>query len=311
MKKTYLLPLVTMTATVLNLVSCSQKDTPLTDKVAVKFSSGIITMTPASRAAGMTWNANDAIGVYMLEAGSKVVVDGMANKEYVATTGGVTGKFEANGDIIYFPDNGKQVRFMSYYPYDDNMTESNVYKVNISNQDPQAEIDLLYSFNEEILFEKTTVTNKTVPLVFKHKLTKVYIKVKAGEGLENDDLDDIEVHFSGLNTQANFDLMTGELKSPSVNDVDITPVRIADEGDHVACYEAIILPMADPIGEIVFDLNNGVGENESDVFTWAFDKELKSSVKYLYNVTINRSGLIVEATIVDWTEVDTEDISAE
>ena len=315
MKKYFLFSVVAIIATTLSLTSCSQDDDVKVpaDNGAVKFSSNITSLNPALRAAGNTWDANDAIGVYMLESASTNIVDNMENIEYFTSASGTEGSFEARNSVIYFPLNGNEVRFMSYYPYKGAVVaNSNVYSVDVTDQSSQSKIDLLYSFKTDGSFDKTTTT--PVPLVFEHQLTKVFINVKAGDGLTVNDLQDLKVHFSGLNTEAEFDLLSGTLGSPAGDDVNITPLKISTESGSVASYEAIILPMGSvPSGaKIVFDLDNGDVENESDKFTWEFDKPLNSSTKYIYNVTINRAGVTVTATILDWTDGgEPSDVTAE
>ena len=68
-------------------------------RIAVSFAGGI-TLTRATTDA---WEANDGIGIYMLEHGTKTVADGAANREYVTNAG--DGKFTPAEveQTIYFP----------------------------------------------------------------------------------------------------------------------------------------------------------------------------------------------------------------
>ena len=304
-----------LVATTVSLMSCSKIeniDQFGEEKNAVKFSSNIITMNPATRANGKTWNENDKIGVYMLESDTIVVVNAMSNVQYITEGGGSTGSFKAVSDTIYFPDNGKEVRFMSYYPYTDKVVSNengDVYKVDVSDQNNQAAIDLLYSFRTDTVFEKTA-SKKVVPLVFNHMLTKLIVNIKAGKGLKKEDLANITIHFEGLSTAADFNLFSGSL-SNYADTTNIVPLTVA-QGES---FEAILIPTAEipSNAKIVFDLDN-VKEGEgisSDVFTWSFDKKLIKSTKHIYNVTINRTGIEIEATINDWINGGEEGITAE
>ena len=302
MKKYFLFLVVAAIATTLSLTSCSQDDDVKvpTDKGVVKFSSNITDLNPALRAAGNSWDKDDAIGVYMLESETSTVVGGMANVEYTTSTNGTSGTFTAKGAAIYFPLNGDQVRFMSYYPHNgDVTTNGNVYSVNVATQSDQSKIDLLYAFKEDDIFDITTTG--PVSLAFEHQLTKVIINVKAGNGLTPEDLQNLKVHFNGLNTQADFDLFTGTLGTPEVT-ANIIPATTSAADGFVASYEAIILPMATaPEGsKIVFDLNGEEDADEYKIFTWNFVGGLESATKYIYNVTINRTGVELSATIKDW-----------
>lgn len=100
----------------LMIAACSNNENePQVDdgRIAVSFA-GEITLP---RATTDTWEANDGIGIYMLEHGMKTVTDGATNRKYVTTAG--DGKFTPAGteQTIYFPLNAdKKVDFIAYYP---------------------------------------------------------------------------------------------------------------------------------------------------------------------------------------------------
>ena len=278
----------------------------------VNFSSNITKVNlPTTRAGGVKWDTNDAIGIFMFEKSSTNIVEEKSNIEYFTLSEGITGAFEPKGnDTIFFPDNGDEVRFMSYYPYTADITDY-VYGIDVSNQASQSAIDLLYSFAYTDSYNKT-VPGKKVPLVFDHKLTKININVRPEEGLNSNDLKDLIVTFEGFYTKAEFDLLTGDISEHS-EIKSITPLKIEEIADYDFSYESIVLPMTDPsTASLKFDLNNK-GEQNSDVFTWNFkaNGELKSGFEYTYNVTVNRSGIVVEAKINKWSNGGSENIIAE
>ena len=316
----FLLAVIVIIAAVV-FVSCNQDDDENTDSESRKeviFSSNIVKVTPpiTTRMVGNEWQSGDAIGIYMLKEASTDVVEDMKNIKYTTLNNGADGTFSAGAVTIFFPDNGDKVRFMSYYPHTESITDE-VYNVDVSEQTPQSKIDLLYSFNQALKYDKTT-PGKKVPLVFDHMLTKINIHIKPGEGLNDSDLDDIEVHFEGFNTKADFDLITGELSNSS-NTSNISPAGMMPKDEYVVSYEAIILPTNNPTAsKIVFDLKNGNGTegdegySKSDVFTWTFtENELVKGTEYTYNVTVKRSGIVVEATINNWVPGGEKPIDAE
>ena len=313
MKKFFLLSVTAIIASG-TFVSCNQNEIekiPFEGRSEVSFSSNIIKVIPPikTRMAGNLWAVNDPIGIYMLEEESTAVVEDMRNIKYVSTNTGEDGIFEADEVTIFFPDNGNKVRFMSYFPYTASITDD-TYQVDVTDQTSQSAIDLLYSFNEDAKYDKTS-SEKKVILVFNHKLAKININIKAGEGLEKSDLDNIKVHFEKFNRKAEFDLISGNLNNITDNG-NIIPAEISPKQNYSASYEAIIIPELYPnTSMIVFDLNNG-DSGDSDVFTWKFkNDELGEGNEYTYNVTVNRSGIIVEATINDWIPNFPEDIKAE
>ena len=317
MCKQHLLSATALFAVTAILVSCNQNEdvnNTSGQRTEVKFTSNIIAMNPETKVVDDNWDEDDAIGIYMFKKATTEVVEKANNVEY--KTGDGISFLPTTNKIIYFPDNGEEVRFMSYYPYNEGVDAKDVYTVDVSDQSIQSDIDFLYCFNKEVAYDKKTL-GKKVSLEFDHKLVKIIINVKAGEGLDdNSDLKNINVYFSGLNTKVNFDLKEGDFVRNSYNSVaDITPVSIEEKEDYVVSYEAIILPMGEisENAKIVFDLKNGDNEEgtNSDVFTWNFNSTLVSGKKHTYNVTIDRSGIVVEATIKNWDTIEEKDITAE
>jgi len=299
--------------------SCNQCefDGPSNKRAKVNFSSNIVKVTPpiTTKMSGNKWESNDSIGIYMLREASIDVEDDMNNIKYTTNSNDETGIFEANDVTIFFPDNGDKVRFMSYYPYAASLT-NNIYSVDVSDQTSQSKIDLLYSFDTEKKYDKKT-SDKKVSLVFNHMLTKINIHIKPGEGLKNSDVENIVVHFEGFHTNADFNLFSGILSNPS-NVSFIKPVSMTPIEDYVVSYEAIIIPTDNPSdAKMVFDLQNGSGEEgndgyiKSDVFSWKFtENALAQGTEYTYNVTVNRSSIVVEATINNWLPGGEESIEA-
>ena len=312
--KKYLLSVIAITVTGA-LVSCNNNEIDNrvdNDRTEVKFSSNIVNVNKLkTRMANNEWAKNDTIGIFMFEQAKNEVVENMDNVKYMTQSEGTTGQFSPTTTTIFFPDNGDLVRFMSYYPYTAAISNY-VYKVDVSDQTTQAAIDLLHSFNATT-YSKVS-TEKKVPLTFKHKLTKVNINVKHGEGLLENDLQNIKIHIEGLNTEADFDLLTATLSGFGNMD-NITPIVIETVQNYAISYQAIIIPTEDPsTAKIVFDLDNGDEESNinSDVFTWFFsDDELEEGTEYTYNVTVKRSGIVVEATINEWIDGGANNIEAE
>ena len=292
--------------------SCNQnniEDGTSNQKREVTFASNIVKVSePKTRASGQTWHVADSIGIYMLNSTGDAVVENRNNVKYINDQESSDGKFRPDNEIIYFPDDGSYVVFMSYYPYTKNIT-NDIYKVDVSSQTSLPAIDLLYSFDKLIKYNKAT-ENKLVKLTFDHQLTKININVKPGEELPEDYLDALSVHIEGLNTTADFNLMTGVLNNTG-NEADISTRGTTAVEGYKSSFEAIVLP-EDPTGaKIVFDLNNGDG-GDNDMFSWTFkEKEFEKSTEYNYNVIIKRSGIVVEATINPWIDGETSDIEAE
>ena len=280
------------------MVSCNTEDTASTTangKVAVQFTGGISVDT---RAAGQAWADGDKIGIFMIEAGktlsADVIKEGVDNVCY-QTSGSSVFSPISGGKTIFFPIDG-DVDFYSYYP----QTTVNNYKValNMANQTSQEAIDFMYA--------KKTGCNKATPQVdlkFNHMLSKLVLNVQPGNGLTEDDLNKLKVTIKDQNTTATFNLADGVISGEGNPDnIQMKAVQVGKK------YEAILLPTASTIREIVFDLNNGYDAP----FVWKMESELKGGNMYNYTtVKLTRTGVELSGTIKPWNEVknDNENIA--
>ncbi len=65
------------------------------------------------------WSGGQAVGVYMVKKGTNEVIDGYANKKHFADNRGVTGYLVPADNVpMYLPDDGTEVDYRVYYPYD-------------------------------------------------------------------------------------------------------------------------------------------------------------------------------------------------
>ena len=109
------------------------------NRTAVQFSSSINGQIK-TKAADNSWNANDAIGVFM-KTGTGLTSVISANKNY-NTTGDGEFKPSAADQTLYYPEDGKTVDFIAYYPFKQSLPSNNIYAVDVNNQTSQSAIDL-------------------------------------------------------------------------------------------------------------------------------------------------------------------------
>ena len=271
-------------------VSCNTEDTASTTpngKVAVQFTGGISVNT---RAAGVAWANGDRIGIFMTGANQSLSADaikeGVDNVCY-QTSGSIAFSPISGGKTIFFPIDG-DVDFYSYYP----QTTVSDYKValNVADQTNQEAIDFMYA--------KTTGCNKATPQVvlrFNHMLSYLILNVQPGNGLTEEDLKKLKVTIKDQNTKATFNLVDGTISGEE------NPANIQMKAIQVGKrYEAILLPTASTIREIVFDLDNGYDAP----FVWKMDSELKGGNLYNYTtVKLTRSTIDMSGSIESWNVV--------
>lgn len=286
----------------LTLMSCTNND----DNSEWYGSEGIVFTTAIqSRVSGNAWNANDEVGIYMMNAGSGIEAATAQNKKYIAQTNGTLTAAPGNG--IYLPESGN-VDFIAYYPYTTSVNGNKV-TVNVSDQSNPAAIDLIYS-NGTKGIEATTAT--TVSLGFKHQLTKVTLNVSKDETVES--LNELNVNMKGVSTEGEFNLADGTLTAtPNTNNKDIA-MNVDAQGTN-ATVTAIILPSAASTEQSEVTLSFTL---EGQTYTYTitdpsvFDEG--SNVSFDANISINNGKPVVTvgtATIEDWTEKPGGDINVD
>jgi len=279
---------------------------------SVQFVSTIIDLDGNARqlrATGSVWDKNDAIGVYMVKNGLGLTPETVLteNKQHITENGTANGTFKPAdaASLINYPDDGSKVDFIAYYPYASSGIVDYKYPINVSDQSSQPAIDFLYS-NSAINLDKTTLS---VPLGFKHKLSKVIFNITSED---ISDLSGLSIAIKGMKTKAIYNLAGGEnpliVDGTSVSDMNAKVLATGGSG------EAIILPETGVAGRsFVFSLPSG------DSFVWEIPAttEYEEGKKYTYNVTLKKSGSgsvsvnPEDVEIEDWTDGPSENIVPE
>lgn len=286
----------------LALMSCTNND----DNSEWYGSEGIVFTTAIqSRVSGNTWNANDEVGIYMMNAGSGIEAATAQNKKYIAQTNGTLTAAPGNG--IYLPESGN-VDFIAYYPYTTSVS-GNKLAVNVSDQSNPAAIDLIYS-NGTKGVAATTAT--TISLGFTHQLTKVTLNVTKDETIET--LNGLGVNIKGISTEGEFNLADGTLTATAgTNNKDVA--MYIDAQGTTATATAIILPTAASTDQtslnLTFNLN---GQSFTHTISDASIFEKGTNVSFNAKLSINNGKLVVtvgNATISNWTEKPGGDINVD
>lgn len=277
----------------LTLMSCTNND----DNSEWYRSEGIVFTTAIqSRVSGNTWNANDEVGIYMMNAGSGIEAATAQNKKYIAQTNGTLTAAPGNG--IYLPESGN-VDFIAYYPYTTSVS-GNKLAVNVSDQSNPAAIDLIYSNGTKGV---AATTSTTISLGFTHQLTKVTLNVTKDETIET--LNGLGVNIKGISTEGEFNLADGTLTATAgTNNKDVA--MYIDAQGTTATATAIILPTAASTDQtslnLTFNLN---GQSFTHTISDASIFEKGTNVSFNANLSINNGKPVVTigaATIEDWGE---------
>jgi len=268
--------------------SCSdeKEDGPVDGRVAVHFNTEVV-VQEKNRAVDSQWNDNDKIGIFMFKEKTTEIINNASNKMYSHQGGGAFAATDNN--IIYYPVDGSRVDFIAYYPFNASLIDYK-YPVDVSLQDNQSAIDLMWSNN-------ATGKNKEDPSVslnFIHKLSKIKLrKIEPGEGITPQDLQGLSVEITGLNTTALFDVDKG-----LISEEDSPATIILQTAADGSSAQGIILPSKAKAGRtLIFTL-----KETKEKFIWNIpdNKEFKSGEENIYDVKLQRTNLQVTSSVKEW-----------
>ena len=272
-------------ATLLLTACQNDEETMQTDtRVALQVTSGIQT-----RAFDNQWEKNDEIGIFGFTQGD-APTQAYSNVRYV-TTGG-NGTFTPDGTTIYLPTDGSSLDFVAYYPHTTDL-ENGIYTVDVENQSDQSTIDLMAAGKQ-----RADRVNAKVNFNFKHKLSKIVFNFADGDGMALSELAGMKVQLTGQRTLATFDVT----KPESAVNVDTgEPVTLTlNTVANGTSAEGIVLPSENFDG---MTLHLALVDGGS-FFNWDLNNssanKFEAGKKYVYDITVNRTGLSVTATITDW-----------
>lgn len=265
------------------------------DRVALQVTSGI-----QSRAIGSDWQAGDAIGIYMLKTGTSTITEAATNRRYTTADG--NSSFSATADqTIYFPVDGSQVDFYAYYPHLTQFDENGEAVFDVSDQTKQPSFDLMTAKLNSTAVAPLDKNNPAVAFKFNHRMTKIELNIAAGTGLIPSDLAGLTVEITNQRTEGLFNPV---FDATGVNLTAAKTVTMLTAADGLTS-SAILLPcyteasydnQVIPGRELLFTLTSG------EVFRWPIPdtKSFNEGDRNIYNITMNRTGITVTATIEDW-----------
>ena len=187
------------------------------------------------------------------------------------------GHFTTNGIPVQYPSDGSSIDFIAYYPYKE-VSPALTLPIDISNQNPLGEIDLLYSDNAAGLDNSSP---STANLTFRHQLSRLVLNIESADG---SGLQDVSVSISGVKRSATFSLVDATLNIDNMSEGVIDANTIIDNGK--AKVEAILLPVDITTGITV----QIVADNKTYILNLSEDANIVSMLKgraYSYNIKLN------------------------
>jgi hypothetical protein len=201
-----------------------------------------------TRASGTSWTVGDAVGIYLIPSTGSNNYDLSATEDYRKNrkyTVNASSKIIPDGSTnrLYFPLDGSEVRFVSYYPYASGATSSNTVSFAFADQSTQAKKEA-----QDFCFHRGTTDYKkgdSPKFTFSHKFSKISMTVKQGDG--GPSVKNIQVKLSGMPKTTEVDLnklsqqQTGSI-TVSTDSVTVKAYTHDGSTDTEATVEAIIAP---------------------------------------------------------------------
>lgn len=275
-------------------------------RVALQVSSGIQT-----RAVNNQWEIGDVIGVFMLH-GEKVE-SFACNVPYRTEDNGTQGTFKPDrqqgGMDIFLPTDGSSRDFMAYYPWLQTLDpQTNIYPIDLTDQTDQSAIDFMVA---DKVSGKNRLDNQAA-FVFRHKLSKLILHIKPGADVSEQQLKGVVAKITNQPAKGTFDLLKGTdvIPNQTENKIDLV-LATNSEGTYA---EGIVFPSEDYTDMYLKFKTKDIGTYEWSLEESQADpKKFVSGRKYIYNITVNKTQILVDATIEDWQpgNGDGEDVNAE
>ena len=273
--------------------------------VALKVNSSILT-----RAADTNWDANDKIGV----TGTSGETD-YTNVGFVTAAGDGTFSVINESETIYFQKEDEDVTFTAYYPYDEELNGNVIENVDTWEQANQKTFDFLWA---------QAKASKALPVAtfsFDHKMTKLVLTVKAGDGVSFDEVKNAKLSLGGFNHIGSFNISDGTTQTQNNaaeyvfagnTTAEYNAPYTENQAESSRTYTLIVFPQGFqselPFKAVITDMQEfdaeldftSANQNAGDgtpANSWIKGRQ------YNISITLNKTSLSIEGcTINAWTE---------
>lgn len=314
-----------MAAAAMAFTACSSEETmDNSGPVEARVTAGV--SGPQTRAADDVWE-QDEIGVMV--TGVTETTEGVEsqmktlyqNVKYTTTATSATAAAFTSTDGIYFQDAKETVTFAAYGPYKTSNDKGTLPGTNgivtgstssQSTRESQKDFDYIYA-SGATASQSNPAVNFSDEHAFQHKMTRLIIIVKTGDGFTASDVAGSGNVYSlkGLNHSGQFDVVEGEAKATTgtatttdeywllsdnsllTKDDDTNPTQYT--------FTSILYPQEN--ANLIFKAN--IDSQEYTTPSGKIAPELKTGYSYTYTVTVNKTGVTVSGCTVEKWSVGT------
>ena len=269
----------------MTMVACSQEESFLSQNengILKSISSGSDKFSSRS-VVDSKWENGDAIGVFMLKSDASSTL--ASNIKFTNNTA------EASNKVTFTSETGitlvnDKVKFHAYYPWSDTNVTGTTYNVQISDQPQLTDVsgyDLRWAESNEIDLTGGTSSFGGLSLNFAHKLT--FLKVKTNVA------DVKSVSVSGVNTEAQFNIVDGTLSNEAGN---TKSIQLCEETiNEQTVYCGIVVPTTELKDFVIKIVATEKGKDMVYQYVYGDNTTLAEGFKggwqYLFNITLEGS----------------------
>ncbi|MCD7711561.1 MAG: fimbrillin family protein [Firmicutes bacterium] len=303
--KTFLLA-----ASLVALGACNSDDDVLKndqvelDQTPITIQTGIYT-----KAYDTYWESGDAIGVYMFNPDTTAIINSQVNFKYVTAQNTELATFTgaSSNQILYFPQDGSDIRLKAYYPYRSTLGSGDYeYTLDVSAQGTLQNIDLMTAVY-------TTGYNKddaNVRLHFYHRMSKLIFILEREDDSDTVDFTDCTLTIDGMYTGGAYEIFDNQFLDVYTGPASITvPQRTADGQETEAgdTRIAIVFPRPAASG-VTFTFTTTSGDTY--VAEMSEDLDLLTGNQYTFRIILSKNPVTVTADIEPWVDNEPEEYEA-
>lgn len=292
---------ITAALAIIAFTGCSNEDN--NPDISGKKDSPTFTATIGSgqaRAYDESWESGDRIGI---SDGNRT------NVCYLTTQGDGNFTVETYGDQIYFQDDN-EVAFTAYYPW--NTLEEEAGAINADTRDQTGHK------NFDFLWARSTgkKENPSVTFKFAHRMAKVVLTVKLGNGVIYDELKASRLSLDGLLHKGKFNISDGgtTIADGSEGQWAFSDVAPATETESSITYSIIVFPQvlrellkftAELPGNNTLRAEIDFSNANSAIDGTDAKNELVAGRQYNLSVTLHKSGVSLDKCVINpWEDVN-------
>lgn len=278
-----------LVAVAISMAACNTEDDFIDEPIEVQINA-TIGECASSRASNDKWDSGDCIGLFMSGR--------YFNMEYSTESG--DGTF--TGTTMYFKNKQEPVTITAYYPYTgiEGQTPDIIEASTAAERQTSAEqskFDFLYAVKENV-----TGLAPNINLAFSHKMSKLTLTFK--DGNIGTDVSKIKSYtIEGLTLEGTFNPVTGMCAAKYGVDAKPLTMNLTNVVSEIALPSLLIFPQA--VDKLILKIKDTQDQDYRCELKFA-DNRIASGNNYLFTITVKKTGLSVNPSIIDWYKVGGE-----